>query len=509
MKPGKKGAPAEFEPGDAAPSRAFDEGKVCENLKLWWENGGGDNFVVETREGQWARWPMAAIKNLAKTLPGRVIAWKARDSERLSEMDRVLLHARIHRCVEEVLPGLAGYRAGVQTLTDGRRVIVRTSPNLIEPVAGDWGLIRELVEGRLKIDGGTDQSDFFHAWCRVAYESLAHGEPGSYKPGHALILAGPVGSGKSRLQIQIVTPLLGGRRADPTKFLAGKDEFNADMMASEHQMMEELLTGSQKTTDRVELSEAIKRMIANESKRMRLMRTDPMTVDPFWRFSLSMNNDPDKLRAFPMLTPDFRDKVLMLLVQARPLPMPTETPAEQKVYNDAVKAQLPAYAHWLLNEFEIPDELKRESWSGRENTRFGFAGWQHPELAADLFDDSPAAALLRLIDQAEFEEDGLEGRKGLKLWDLVFPLNCSGRKHRGGEWEHQPRVWRGSAEDLERILQGEIDGLRSSVRNSATKVFRHNQASRLLSRLREDRGDRVERDRTKDQRLWLVAKSAE
>jgi hypothetical protein len=502
VKPGKKGEPAQFQPGSAAPSQAFDPGQVCEELKLWWENDGGDQFVVQVSDELWSKWPVASIKQLARMLPNRMIALKQREGERLSEMDRVLLHARQYRCVEKVLPALAGYRAGIRELQDGRKVVVKSSPRLIEPVAGDWSLIKELIEGRLKLDGGTDQSAFFHAWCRVAYESLRYGEPGSYKPGHALVLAGAVGSGKSRLQIQIVTPLLGGRTADPTAFLGGEDSFNADMMGAEHLMMEELLTGSQRTVDRVALSESIKRLIANESKRMRLMRVDPLSVDPFWRFTLSMNNDPDKLRAFPMLTPDFRDKVLMLLVQSRPLPMPTETVQEQKAYNDAVREQLPAYAHWLLNEFTITPELKTEVWSGRTQTRFGFAGWQHPDLAADLFDDTPAAQLLRLLDDATFDED--VGPNGRKLWELEHPYNCSGRRGRDGEWKHQEGVWRGGADDLERMLLGEISGLKCSVEKSAVKLLRHASLGRLMSRLREDRIDRVDQDRTNARRLWMI-----
>lgn len=501
VKKGAPGKPAEFEPGDAAPSKAFDPQEVCEELGLWWEADDGDRFVVQTGES-WAKWPEGKIKMLARLLPERLIALKARDGERLSEMDRVLVHAMQERCVEKVLPGLAGYRAGIQRLRDGRRVVVKSGPRLIEPVQGDWSLIRELIEGRLKIEEGIDQCQYFHAWCKVGYQSLLHGEPGSHKPGHVLVLAGPVGSGKSRLQMQIITPLMGGRDADPTAFLSGKDDFNADMMGAEHQMMEELSTGSHKTLDRVALSEAMKRLVANESKRMRLMRVDPLTVDPFWRFSLSINNDPDKMRAFPMLTPDFRDKVLMLLVQGKPLPMPTETVEEQKAWNDAIAAQLPAYAHWLLHEFEIEDGMKKQTWDARQNTRFGFAGWQHPELAADLFDDTPAAVLLRLVDDATFDEH--MGAQGRKLWELEHPHNLCGRKRRDGTWEAITGSWRGGAEDLERLLLGEADGLTCSGAKAAVKIFRHHNISWLLSRLRADAIDRVDQDRTNHRRLWLI-----
>lgn len=503
-KKGAKDQAGKFVPGDAEPPKGFDPAEVCESLNLWWENDGGDSFVINPGGGElWSRWPMSSIKQLARMMPGRLIALKAREKEVLSEMDRVLLHARQGRCVEKVLPALAGYRAGVRELSDGRRVVVRMSPKLVQPEKGEWPTIKALIEDRLNLgEGKIDQSLYFHAWCKIGYESLMFGEPGSFKPGHAMVLAGPVGCGKSRLQVNIITPLFGGRKADPTAFLMGDDSFNADMMGAEHLMMEELLTSSWSAADRTNLSEAIKRMVANESKRMRLMRTDPLTVDPFWRFSLSINNDPDKLRAFPMLTGDFRDKVVMLLVAKRALPMPTRTVQEQKAFNDQVRKELPAYADWLLNEFELPESML--TYQGEDATRFGFASFQHPELADQLFDDTPAANLLRLIDDAEFEH-----RTGTpqKLWDLTHPLNTSGKKQRGGEWVNKPGVWEGSAETLENILCGHIEGWTSSVARAASRLLGKSGASTMLSRLREDRSDRVDKRDRAHERGWMIGAS--
>ncbi|MBB5038252.1 hypothetical protein HNQ64_002510 [Prosthecobacter dejongeii] len=504
-KKGAKDEAATFSPGDAAAPKIFDVDQVCDELNLWWENDGGDSFVVKTGGELWSRWPVSSIKQLARMLPGRLIALKTRENERLSEMDRVLLHARQARCVEKVLPALAGYRAGVRELSDGRRVVVRMSPKLIEPEKGEWSTVRALIEDRLNLGAGdVDQSVYFHAWCKIAYESLMYGEPGSYKPGHALVLSGPVGCGKSRLQVNIITPLLGGRKADPTAFLMGDDSFNADMMGSEHLMMEELLTSSWSAADRVNLSEAIKRIVANESKRMRLMRTDPLTVDPFWRFTLSMNNDPDKLRAFPMLTPDFRDKVIMLLVAKKPLPMPTRTAAEQKAFNDQVRKELPAYAYWLLNEFEIPTAMLTVD--GQDATRFGFGSFQHTQLSEQLFDESPAAQLLRLIDTAEICHIAGTPKK---LWELKHPLNHSGRKPRGRPWENTPWVWEGSAEKLEELLCGHVEGWTSSVARAASRLLGKAGAATMLSRLAEDRIDRIAKRDRAEFRGWAIAASAD
>jgi hypothetical protein len=331
------------------------------------------------------------------------------------------------------------------------------------------------------------------------------GSPGNYTPGHILTICGSVGCGKSRLQTNILTPLLGGREGDPSPSLTGEDIFNSDLMESEHWAMEELKGASQKTVDRVNLSESLKAAAVEEKKRMRLMRTNPVTVYPFIRVTVTMNSAVDKMRAFPMLTNDFRDKVVMLKAEQRPLPMPTETPAEKKLFNDAVAAQMPAFCWWLLNEFQVPEELKVDE-NGKRQTRFGFAGWQHPELAEQLFDDTPHAQLLRLIDDANLTHQ-INGTR--KLWDLWYPLNQSGGKLRGGPWTLEKGVWQGSAEDLEKLLCGEMEGIESSVAKAAIKLCKFGEMAHRLSSLKEDRPDRIDNTRTNKARHWRIGAPGE
>lgn len=510
----EKGKAAKHQPGEVAPpaSNAIHPKEYAEAVDLWWENDGGDKFVIRTMsdkgEEKWSKWPLATIRlkirQCVKDKLGRILATKPREDELVGEVDRVLLWVRENRMVEAVMSALAGYKAGLHELSDGRQVIVRMSPRLVEPVQGEWPTIKELIAGRLDLsrDGGNDvdQSVYFHAWCKTAYESLMEGEPGSHKPGHIMAIFGPGGCGKSRLQINIITPLLGGRVADPTAFMTGDDTFNSDMMGAEHQCVEELQRPSWGAADRVNLSESMKRIVATESKRMRLMKTDPMTVNPFWRMSITMNNDPDKLRAFPMLTPDFRDKVVLLLAAKRPMPMPTKSVQEQKAFNDKIRAELPAYAWWLLHELEIPEHMLFEN--GEDATRFGFAAYQHPTLAAQLFDDTPGAQLLRLIDQAEFTNQTIVGSR--KLWEMKHPHNTSGRKHRGGAWENIPRLWEGTAEKLEELLTGAVPGWESSVGKPASKLLHKAQITTMLSRLREDQSDRVDKRDRAEAKGWAI-----
>lgn len=482
----KPGEPAELKEGAAAAPR-FDPEELLKDVPVYWEGEGGDTFWVQDEHG-WAKWPKDAFLDLCQEK--YFVSRKKRDGEFMAQSARLLLWIRTHRRVDGVMWGLAGYRSGLATMPSGERVIIRNSPAPVVPAPGDWSLIRELIEGRLdlrrdgeRVDVLTDQVIYFHAWHRVVLSSLLYGKPGSWTQRPLLVLAGPHGCGKSRIQVNITNGLLGGRCANPKAFLTGKENFNANMVKAEHMMMEELDNVSQKTIDRLAFSESVKAMVANTGVTLRLMRTDPMTITPFWAVTLSMNNDPDKLRSFPPLTPDFADKVIMLLVRRDTFPLPTTTDAEKEAFNSAIAAQLPAYAHFLLNEFVIPPELLVDA-EGNDATRFGCRSWQHPTLAMELYDDMPSAELLAIIDAGQF------GPTNAKLWQLA-----SESKHLGEYWE-------GSSIDLEKLLLG-VD-LTSSVAREAKRIFQHHKLERLLSRLREDRPLRVDYHRTARARFWRI-----
>lgn len=126
----------------------------------------------------------------------------------------------------------------------------------------------------------------------------------------------------------------------------------------------------------------------------------------------------------------------------------------------------------------------------------GVKEWHHPALALELFDDTPAAELLTIIDAAEFQAVGSgEGAERYKLWEL--------KSHAKEEDDDQ---WIGSALELERLLLGEHGDWSCTVAREAKRLIMHNKIDRLLSRLKEDAADRVVHKRYNDGRRWLVAK---
>ena len=492
LKSGAEGQPARFLGNGRAVGPDFDPEPIVEKLGLWWKSGTGNSFVLGSADKGWAIWPEQRVTDMMRK--EYAIAVRPREDEFLSEAKEVYLHACRNRCLDEIFPALPGYRSGVYSLESGERVLVKTSPRIIEPEEGEWETIEKLIRGQLdrsKEENDIDQTPYFLSWCKVALEALRGGEPGQWRQGHAMIIAGPAGGGKSRLQENLITPLLGGREANPKQFLFGQDDFNGDVFSAEHLSLAEV-PSSQKSVDRVELAETIKQIVANSAQRMRLMRVEPWTVHPYWRLTITLNDDPDKLRSLPLVTQDFADKVLIFHSRKAELPMPTRNEEERRAFREQIKAELPAFAHFLLHKYEIPEELLTYP-KGGDATRFGFREFHHPIIKDGLFEDTPAAELLQLIDMAEL----YDSTQRVRLWDLESgPAGAEGKG------------WHGRAQDLEKLLTGQAEGWDSTVDVMAKSLFRHNKCSTLLARLNATEGigggQRLMKANTRHWKGWLI-----
>lgn len=121
-----------------------------------------------------------------------------------------------------------------------------------------------------------------------------------------------------------------------------------------------------------------------------------------------------------------------------------------------------AFAHYLLNVKVVAKYF---------DSRLGCRAWLNPEIAAMLYDDSPAGRLLELIDLAVFDDDESKGK-----------------------------AWEGGADELEEVLVSPA----SPIEREASRFCNHNNVARLLGRLAEDMPERVTKHRTNARRLWKI-----
>ena len=153
---------------------------------------------------------------------------------------------------------------------------------------------------------------------------------------------------------------------------------------------------------------AIKRFTVNDSGKMEQKYSDAFTANPFWRLTISLNDNPDDLLVLPPMDSSIEDKIMFFKLGDRKgdkTIIGTATQEGRKNFADTIRRQLPAFLHYLLNEHRIPEAIV--------NQRFGVGTWHHSDVLKALLDGSPEGLLLSLIDSAS---SIFFGTKGDKEW---------------------------------------------------------------------------------------------
>jgi hypothetical protein len=327
---------------------------------------------------------------------------------------------------------------------------------LIVPEAGDFQNIEAFLNALL----GPDATIHFCCWLKIAYGALRNSER---RPGQALILVGPPGGGKSRVQHHIITPILAGRCADPKSYIFRATDFNSELIGSEHLMIEEI-PSSTRYDERQTLGEKIKEIIANDTARLHKKGVDACTVAPLWRLSMSLNEEPEKLRCLPPMTGDFVEKLIMFQVtDARDFWERFEKESDpRRAFREGIERELPAFVDFLTH-MQIPEKLR--------DRRYGVKSFMPAELSQTLFENEPESHLLLLIDKA-------------------------------GIFDGSRPYWEDDAEDLKHLLCRD----ESPVCGSAKRLLNSHETAcgQYLARLAKQYPKRVEKKRTAIKRLWRI-----
>lgn len=376
-----------------------------------------------------------------------------------SPYDEFVVHLQNERGVAYA-GALAGHRRG-ERMVNGVRVLVTNDPVLVDPVQGNWDTLRKLLEGMFN-DPSYRQLDYFYGWMQTALRCL---RTQTRKPGQVLVIAGQAECGKSLLQT-IITWMLGDRECKPYAYMTGATDFNAELFGAEHLRLDDE-QGSTDMRARKAMGARVKELLFGHAQRMHAKNRDALTLDPIWRMTVSLNEEPEALQVLPPLDESLEDKFIILRAAKKPMPMPTRTTEETKAFATQLRGELPAFTYWLMNDFTIPDAMT--------NDRCGVRHWHHPELLEAIRELSPHARLMSLIDR-----------------ELSF-----------GDTQD---YWEGTADALE----GKLTGIGSFVRVEASKLLNwSNACGTYLGRLAKDQPDRVERKRTHSSREWRISRIKE
>ena len=413
-------------------------------------------------------WRGYSVENFKRRLRANGIDGRAAPGALLSPQDEVILRVQDHHGID-FAGALAGYSAGFLEM-NGSRVLVTCGPRLPVPAVGEWATLKRFLSELFGVGldaHGQTQFTVFSLWAARAWRSI--GEGLSLR-GQALLIAGPASCGKNLLQEVVVTEILGGRLVKAGDFLTGETAFNGFLFAGEHLVISDE-TVSRDIRARRELGQRIKGIVANESHSMHHKGRDPLTVNPRWRLTLSVNDETEHLQTLPPVGDrDIRDKVHLLRVWPASFPVDE---AERVEWLAALRREIPAFLAAAL-ALEVPRHLLEV------RPRFGHREFHHPELLERLNSFSPELHLLGLIDRLLFEE-------------------VKGTPFEDGE------PWEGSASELRsKLLDAGAD--RSVVQKEIGDLLRSaEQCGQYLSRLKDHHPERVEElPRTGNKRGWRI-----
>jgi VirE-like protein len=390
--------------------------------------------------------------------------------QRLSEVDQKLSETQLEQDVAYAGP-LAGHRSGVLECY-GNRILVTTSPKLIEPTAGEWPMLNRFLENLL-VDGSYDQRPCVYAWLKLAYEALRAEQR---RPGPVMAIAGPRNSGKSLLQ-NLFTEILGGRVAKPYRYMSGHTDFNGELFGAEHLMVEDEAPSTDLRSRRA-LGAHIKAFTVNETQSCHVKNRQALTLSPFWRVSISVNDEPENLMILPPISDSehdsLGDKIILLRANLAEMPKPTETLEQYAIFWQTLMSELPAFLDFLLH-WEVPTEMR--------HPRYGMKTWHHPELLLALDALAPETRLLSLIDETLFTDHETPG-------NLITSSKAKD-------------LWQGTAEQLERLL---CDN--PTVGYEARKLLSWPTAcGTYLGRLSKKHPPRVQQGQRSDARRWILRRA--
>ena len=341
-------------------------------------------------------WILANETSLKRLFRSHGVAAEIPKGKHVSPLDLAVLDVQLEKNVAYAA-SLAGYSKGVYEIT-GKRVLVVDSPVLIDGKEGSWTTLATVLEGLLA-DEHYDQAFYLFGWIKLALESL---RAGKRRPGQALAIAGPRDCGKSLLQ-SLLTVLLGGRMASPYQYMTGATPFNSEMFRAEHLVIEDN-AASTDIRARRSFGALLKTITVNECQPCFTKGREAVNLTPFWRLSITVNDEPENLLVLPPIDESIEDKLILLKASSRPMPMPTETLEERRAFWEMLLSELPAFVHFLEG-WEIPDALRGH--------RFGVRHFHHPDLLRTLDDLAPETQLLDLIDAELFSgplRDAWEGK---------------------------------------------------------------------------------------------------
>jgi len=278
---------------------------------------------------------------------------------------------------------LAGHQKGLIRSSDGKPMLILSSPSIIQPIPGVFPAIDGIISQGFPDDL---QRSVFTGWLAGAYRSVA---AGVHHPAPMLCLAGGPNRGKSLLA-HIAKMITGGRSANPHNSWFGGLPWNDDLCAAELLLLDDC-QGSTDKRARLNFSAAFKEAVYAGDIQMRKRHASSLSVRPVWRVMICCNDSPEDLLILPPISDGMDDKLILLRVEKITTPVDTSSPDGRERLQRIIAAELPAFVDYLVG-FKLPDHLT--------DSRSGIIAWRHPDLVQSIESMKPESRLEELLQSA-------------------------------------------------------------------------------------------------------------
>ena len=209
---------------------------------------------------------------------------------------------------------------------------------------------------------------------------------------------------------------------------------------------------------------SVKRITANVEQSYHKKNLPEQTMKPYWRLSISLNNEENNLAVLPELDPSLEDKLIVFKCERNEMPVPTRGPG--RTLEVAIEEELPAFLHYLRHEHNITPEFASK--------RYGIKAFVHPIIREELAQLDPAIAvystLRRLYQGARLEKT---------VTDMMFDVG-----------EHAPSSTIPYAFKSEVSLGKALTKLRNNPRYSKRISYKHTGEQRIYILNFEDVGEK-------------------
>jgi hypothetical protein len=316
--------------------------------------------------------------------------------------------------VVDLVTPIGGFKLGVHTIS-GNRILVPKEQRRIEPIKGDWEVIRKVMLGML----GDEQFEWYKGWLQtwlLAYYNY------KFVPGQVLICVGETSSGKTLLKSMHNHIFDGG--GQPLKYMTGGTGFNGELcqvcsLYIDDKLNDLGLNGKKK------LKAECKELAVAGEWRFEFKNKTAFSASPVQRLAIFFNYTEDSVSVMPDIDESTRNKISILDCKRKKMPMSTKRQADKDAFWKQIVSEMPAYLYHIMEEHVITAEF-----ADTEEERMGVRGYHN-------------AKALNFVEAYSNE--------GKRLHAIIEVL----RKENGLCWE-------GSASELVKILKEEAKDYKST-----------------------------------------------